>query len=228
VAKETKPRVDKKQTLDRLEIRIGRLIEVDPEPSSPKPAYRMTIDFGDRRLRSVGRFTRHPAAEMEGRLVAAVLNFGPVTIGDQVSDVLVLGVQYPKAESGEATFLTPAGDGVAVGRRVGAGAEAGDALPVVDKGEVFDSLEIRLGRVTAVEPMAEPADACRLTLDFGKLGRRQAVAPAAGLEGRLLLGVLNFAPETVGEATSEAHLLAVDATFLTPAHDAAKIGGKLF
>jgi tRNA-binding protein len=37
-----------------------------------------------------------------------VLNFEPRSIGSAVSEVLILGVQYPKAESGEATFITPA------------------------------------------------------------------------------------------------------------------------
>ena len=39
-----------------------------------------------------------------------VLNFEPRYVGDAVSEVLVLGVQYPKADSGEATFLTPAAE----------------------------------------------------------------------------------------------------------------------
>jgi tRNA-binding protein len=39
--------------------------------------------------------------------VLGVLNFEPRTIGDTTSEVLVLGVQYPKGDSGEATFITP-------------------------------------------------------------------------------------------------------------------------
>ena len=37
-----------------------------------------------------------------------VLNFEPRMIGDVSSDFLLLGVQFPKADSGEATFVTPA------------------------------------------------------------------------------------------------------------------------
>jgi tRNA-binding protein len=40
-------------------------------------------------------------------LVLGVLNFEPRQIGDTTSEVLVLGVQYPKADSGEATIITP-------------------------------------------------------------------------------------------------------------------------
>ena len=55
----------------------------------------------------MGRFTQHAAEEMQGRLVLGVLNFPPRKIGDTLSEALVLGVQYPKADSGEATFVTP-------------------------------------------------------------------------------------------------------------------------
>jgi len=40
--------------------------------------------------------------------VMGVLNFEPRQMGSVVSEVLILGVQYPKAESGEATFVSPA------------------------------------------------------------------------------------------------------------------------
>jgi tRNA-binding protein len=57
---------------------------------------------------SVGRFTQHPIEEVKGRLVLGVLTFKPRPIGNVLSQALVLGVQYPKAESGEATFVSPA------------------------------------------------------------------------------------------------------------------------
>jgi len=59
---------------------------------------------------SVGRFTKHPIEEIKGRKVLGVLNFEPRRIGDAVSEVLILGVQYPKAGSGEATFVVPIAD----------------------------------------------------------------------------------------------------------------------
>jgi tRNA-binding protein len=40
--------------------------------------------------------------------VLGVLNFQPKQMGPVVSEVLIIGVQYPKAESGEATFVSPA------------------------------------------------------------------------------------------------------------------------
>lgn len=109
MSREIRPVVGKEDVFDRLEIRVGRVVEVELEPSAPRPSYRMVIDFGKfgRRV-SVGRFTLHPVEDVKGRLVLGVLNFEPRPIGDVVSEVLVLGVQYPKAESGEATFVSPA------------------------------------------------------------------------------------------------------------------------
>jgi len=107
--KDIKPIVSKEETFDLLEIRLGRVIEVELEPSAPKKAYRLKIDFGKFGIKtSVGRFTNHPIEEIKGKLVLGVLNFGERKIGDVTSEVLVLGVQYPKADSGEATFITSA------------------------------------------------------------------------------------------------------------------------
>lgn len=106
---EEKEIVSKEETFDKLEIRVGRVISVEEEPTAPKKAYKMKIDFGKFGIRtSVGRFTEHTSEEIKDKLVLGVLNFSPRKIGDIVSDVLILGVQYPKADSGEATFITPA------------------------------------------------------------------------------------------------------------------------
>lgn len=100
--------VSKEETFDKLEIRLGRVISVEEEPTAPKKAYKMKVDFGKFGIRtSVGRFTQHPPEEIKGKLVLGILNFSPRKIGDIVSDVLILGVQYPKADSGEATFISP-------------------------------------------------------------------------------------------------------------------------
>lgn len=105
---EIKATVLKAATFDLLDIRLGRVISAIPAPGAPKKAYMLEIDFGKFGKRtSVGRFTQHSAGSMIGKQVLAVLNFDPVKIGDTDSEVLVLGVQFPKADSGEATFITP-------------------------------------------------------------------------------------------------------------------------
>jgi tRNA-binding EMAP/Myf-like protein len=59
-------------------------------------------------LRCYKRFTQHPIDELKNRLVLGVLNFEPRQMGPVISEVLILGVQYPKTESGEAIFVSPA------------------------------------------------------------------------------------------------------------------------
>lgn len=109
MATELKPTVTPAETLDRLDIRLGRVLRAEPAPGTPKPAWRLTVDFGKYGTRlSVGRFTGHTPEELVGAQVLGVLNFEPRPVGDSVSEVLILGVQFPGAPSGEATFLTPA------------------------------------------------------------------------------------------------------------------------
>jgi tRNA-binding protein len=109
VASELKSIVDFEESLGILDIRVGRVVSAEPCAATPKPTYKMVIDFGKYgRRTSYGRFTGHPVDEVTGRLVLAVLNFPPRPMGDVVSEVLVLGVQYPGRDSGEATFVSPA------------------------------------------------------------------------------------------------------------------------
>jgi tRNA-binding protein len=111
MAKQTKPVVSFEESFAKLDIRVGRVIEVELETRTHKQTYRMIVDFGKYgRRTSYGRFTQHPVGEVKGRLVLGVLNFEPRSMGSVVSEVLIVGVQYPKAESGEATFVSPAAD----------------------------------------------------------------------------------------------------------------------
>ncbi len=108
MAKQIKDLVDFEDSFAKLDIRVGRVIEVEPEERTHKPTYRMLVDFGKYGKRiSYGRFTNHPADEVKDRLVLGVLNFEPRQMGPVTSEVLILGVQFPKAESGEATFVSP-------------------------------------------------------------------------------------------------------------------------
>lgn len=103
-----KPTVDLTDTLGRLDIRVGKILRAEREPTAPKAAYRLTIDFGKYGQKtSVGRFTSHAPEPLVGQLVVGVLNFAPRPVGEAVSEVLILGVQVPGADSGEATILTP-------------------------------------------------------------------------------------------------------------------------
>jgi tRNA-binding protein len=107
-----KPLVSKEETFDRLEIRVGRILSVDEAMDAVKPAFIIRADFGKFGTRtSVGRFTQHRVSELVGRQIIGILNFQTREIGGVVSEFLCLGIQYPKAESGEATIVTPLVEG---------------------------------------------------------------------------------------------------------------------
>lgn len=108
MSEETKSVVSKEETFDKLDIRLGRVQSVEMAPDVPKPAYIIRADFGKFGVKTaVGRFTQHSIEELKGKLILGVLNFEPRKIGSTVSEFLCLGVQYPKADSGEATIITP-------------------------------------------------------------------------------------------------------------------------
>jgi len=95
---------------ERVDIRVGRIIDVQDFPEARKPAYRLRIDFGpDLGIRkSSAQVTKHYVkGDLVNRLVVAVINFPPRQIGPFMSEVLTLGV--PDAE-GAVVLLTPERD----------------------------------------------------------------------------------------------------------------------
>jgi tRNA-binding protein len=88
---------DAQITLDdfaKVDIRVGRVVQVDDFPKARKPAYKLRIDFGDLGVKtSSAQITKHYGKDdLEGRLVLAVVNFPPRQIADFHSEVLTLGV----------------------------------------------------------------------------------------------------------------------------------------
>ena len=83
---------------NQVDIRVGRIVEVEDFPEARKPAWKLTIDFGPelgRKRSSAQLKPLYTRDELMGRLVLAVVNFPPRQIGPMLSEVLTLGVPGP-------------------------------------------------------------------------------------------------------------------------------------
>lgn len=91
----------------KVDIRVGRVVAVEPFPQARKPAFKLTLDFGPEigTRRSSAQITvNHAPEELIGRQVLAVVNFPPRQIGPFISEVLTLGV--PDA-NGDVMLIRP-------------------------------------------------------------------------------------------------------------------------
>jgi tRNA-binding protein len=78
----------------RLDLRVGRILDVQPFPKARRPAYRLVIDLGPggTRTSSAQLPATYPDPEaLKGRLVIVVVNFPPRRVAGFESQVLVLG-----------------------------------------------------------------------------------------------------------------------------------------
>ena len=90
-----------------VDIRVGTVTAVAPNPKARKPAFVLTVDFGAEigsRTSSAQLTALYRPEELVGRQVAAVVNFAPRRIAGVVSEVLVLG--FPDA-AGEVVLIGP-------------------------------------------------------------------------------------------------------------------------
>ena len=79
---------------ERVEMRIGTILDVQDFPKANKPAYQLTIDFGVELgiKKSSAQITkRYTKEDLIGKQIVAVVNFPKKQIADFMSECLVLG-----------------------------------------------------------------------------------------------------------------------------------------
>ena len=82
------------EEFEKVEMRIGTILDVNDFPEARKPAYQLRIDFGEAvgiRKTSAQITKRYSKEELIGKQVVAVVNFPDKQIGKFMSECLVLG-----------------------------------------------------------------------------------------------------------------------------------------
>ena len=76
-----------------VEMRVGRVVDVEPFPEARNPAWKLTVDFGAQVgvRRTSAQVTNYAADDLRGRLVVGAVNLGRKRIAGFVSEFLVLG-----------------------------------------------------------------------------------------------------------------------------------------
>ena len=88
------------QDFEKVEMRVGTILEVNDFPEARKPAYQLTIDFGSVigiRKTSAQITKRYQKEDLVNRQIVAVVNFPKKQIGKFMSECLVLGAVGERA-----------------------------------------------------------------------------------------------------------------------------------
>jgi tRNA-binding protein len=103
---------------EKVDMRIGKILDCTDFDEARKPAYKLKIDFGDEigiKNSSAQVTVRYKKDDLIGRKIVAVVNFSPKQIANFISEVLVLGVEDSE---GAIILLAPEDPDAPLGSRV--------------------------------------------------------------------------------------------------------------
>ncbi len=91
---------------EKVEMRVGEILSVEEFPEAKKPAYKLTIDFGEFGVKkSSAQITKlYTKEDLVGRQAVCVINFPSKQIGPFVSECLTTGFAD---ENGDVVLTQP-------------------------------------------------------------------------------------------------------------------------
>lgn len=95
------------ETFEQVDMRVGKIIRVEPNEKARKPAYKLWVDLGEELgvRQSSGQYkANYSEKDLIGQMVVCVVNFPPKRIAGFKSELLVMGVND---EKGDVVFLKP-------------------------------------------------------------------------------------------------------------------------
>lgn len=107
------------EDFDKVDMRLGKIVDVQDFPEARKPAYKLTIDFGSEigtKRSSAQLVGAHTKEDLLGKLVICAVNFAPRQVGPFISEVLTLG--FKNAAGDGYVVITPSKNDVQIGDKL--------------------------------------------------------------------------------------------------------------